>query len=161
MPSGDASKGGRVQCTSLGRRPQNRAIKKGYRPKNRRSQKRKGKAVFCRSRARAPVGRCRGGLAWSVSPCCACWSLWLAGSGALSLLVSLPAFRGSFLVTCVAALRYKGADTRTVKFWTGIPYPALRPHARWTAIFVILYLRLSTILQLVCSLPFCYALVRP
>ena len=35
MPSSDASKGGRVQCTTLGRRPQNRAIKKGHRPKNR------------------------------------------------------------------------------------------------------------------------------
>ena len=45
----------RVQCTALGRRPKNRATNKWHRPKNRRSQKRKGEAVFCRSRACAPV----------------------------------------------------------------------------------------------------------
>ena len=34
-----------------------------------------------------PVGR------WSASHCCGCWSLWLAGPGALSLLAVVPAFR--------------------------------------------------------------------
>ena len=51
MPSGDASKGRRVQCTTLGRRPLNRATNKGHRPKNRHSQKRKGKVFLCRPRA--------------------------------------------------------------------------------------------------------------
>ena len=40
----------------------------------------------------------------SACPCCACWSLWLAGPGALLLLASVPAFRVFFSCRVCSAL---------------------------------------------------------
>ena len=56
---------------------------------------------------------CRVSPAWSAFRCCACWSLWLAGPGALSLLAAVQVFLGSFVgVGCVHPA-YEGTDPKT------------------------------------------------
>ena len=96
------------------RQTQNRAANKGHRPKNHH---------FPTAGITSQLLRegCRAGTDWSASHCCACWSLWLAGPGSLSLLAVVPDFSVCFPVTSVAVLRYKGTDPRTGKFWSGTP----------------------------------------
>ena len=101
---------GTVHCPPT----QNRAANKGHRPKNRH---------FPTAGITSQLLRegCRAGTDWSASHCCACWSLWLAGPGALSPLAVVPHFSVCFPITSVAVLRYKGIDPRNGKVWSGTP----------------------------------------
>ena len=75
--------------------------KNGQRPKNRYSKKTERKSSSLPTAGlsfQLLWEGCRVGPGWSAFPCCACWSLWLAGPGALSILAAVPAFRAFFLV---------------------------------------------------------------
>ena len=108
--------------TTLGRRPQNRATKKGHRPKNRLAyQKLVGTmsgrtCLFCRPLA-APVVR----------------TGWPKGPGALSLLARVPAICVFLFDVCsVSALQGHRPENRQV--WSGIPFVhefCVRLHVGW------------------------------
>ena len=108
---------------------------------------RKGKVVSCRpwaSRSSSQWEGCRVGSVWSASSCFACWSLWLAGRGPLSLLVVSLIVAGFFKNVSPFRLKrvwlfdFGSTDPRTGTFLVRYPHAAAKPDGCFTPLILCL-----------------------